>query len=48
MTFMKLIVAQYVKNFHFSTPLKYEDVKVKAGITLKLVGKFLVKVQERR
>ncbi|CRK97744.1 CLUMA_CG011124, isoform A [Clunio marinus] len=48
MIFMKLIVAHYVKNFHFSTSLKYEDVKVKAGITLGLIGDFSVAVTKRR
>lgn len=48
MTFMKLIVAHYVKNFHFSTSLKYGDVKVKAGITLKLIGKYSVEIKERK
>lgn len=48
MIFMKLIVAHYVKNFHFSTSLKYENVKVKAGITLNLIGKHLVQITERK
>lgn len=48
MTFMKLIVAHYIRNFHFSTSLKYEDIKVKAGITLDLIGKHLVQITERK
>lgn len=47
MIFMKLIVIHYVKNFHFKTSLKYEDVKVKAGITLKLIGDYLVEITRR-
>lgn len=47
MIFMKLIVIHYVKNFHFSTSLKYEDVRVKAGITLKLIGNHMVKITRR-
>lgn len=47
MMFMKLIVVHYVKNFHFSTSLKYEDVRVKAGVTLKLIGNHLVKINKR-
>lgn len=48
MNFMKLMVAHYVKSFHFSTSMKYEDVKVKAGITLNLIGKFMIEVTERK
>lgn len=48
MIFMKLIVTHYVRNFHFSTSLKYKDVKVKAGVTLQLIGKHLVEITERR
>lgn len=48
MIFMKLIVTHYIRNFHFSTSLKYKDVKVKAGITLNLIGKHLVQITERR
>lgn len=47
MIFMKLILINYVKNFHFSTSLKYEDVRVKAGITLKLIGNHLVRITKR-
>jgi hypothetical protein len=47
MIFMKLIVVNYVRNFHFSTSLKYEDVRVKAGITLKLIGNHSVQITGR-
>lgn len=47
MIFMKMIVIHYVKNFHLKTSLKYEDVKVKAGITLKLIGDYLVEITRR-
>lgn len=47
MMFMKLIVVHYVKNFHFKTSLRYEDVRVKAGITLKLIGDYLVEIKKR-
>ncbi|CAG9805762.1 unnamed protein product [Chironomus riparius] len=48
MIFMKLIVLHYVKNFHFSTSLKYEEMRVKAGITLNLIGNHSVKITRRR
>lgn len=47
MIFMKLIVVHYIKNFHFSTSMEYDDVRVKAGITLKLIGNYMVKITER-
>ena len=50
MIFMKLIIAHYVNRYHFTTSLKYEDIRVKAGITLKLGGnlKHLVQLKMRR
>ncbi|CAO1411702.1 unnamed protein product [Diamesa tonsa] len=50
MIFMKLIIAHYVNRYHFTTSLKYEDIRVKAGITLKLGGnlKHFVQLTRRR
>ena len=48
MNLMKIIIAHYVKNFKFSTSLKYESIGVKAGITLKLIGKKMVKIESRK
>jgi cytochrome P450 family 313 len=47
MILMKLLVAQYVKNFKFTTSLKFDDVKIRAGVTIKLLGKHLVKIENR-
>lgn len=41
------MVVHYVKNFRFSTSLKYDDLKVKAGITLNLIGNYLVEIAAR-
>lgn len=48
MNFMKMIVAQYIRKFKFTTKLKYEDVKIRAGVTIKLLGKHLVRIEERK
>lgn len=50
MNFMKLIIAHYVNRYHFTTSLKYEEIRVKAGITLKLAGnlKHLVQLTRRK
>lgn len=47
MILMKMVVVHYVKNFKLSTSLTYEKTKVKAGITLKLIGKHLIKISRR-
>lgn len=47
MNLMKIIIAHYVKQFKFSTSLRYEHIGLKAGITLKLIGNKMVQIRNR-
>ncbi|CAO1384627.1 unnamed protein product [Diamesa serratosioi] len=47
MTSMKIMFLQLLRNYKFSTDLKYEDLRFKAVLTLKLVGEHLVKIERR-
>lgn len=44
---MKIAVAHLIRNFHFTTDLKLEDLRLQIDITLKLINKHLVRAKER-
>lgn len=44
---MKIILLKLLKNFKFSTDIKYEDLRFKAVLTLKLCGEHLVSITNR-
>ncbi len=47
MTSMKIILLKLLMNFKFSTNIKYEDMRFKAVLTLKLCGEHLVSITNR-
>jgi cytochrome P450 len=44
---MKIILLKLLRNFKFSTDIKYEDIRFKAVLTLKLCGDHLVSITNR-
>lgn len=48
MMFLKTILVKLVREFEFTTDLKYEDLKYSVHISLKLLNKHMVKVKRRR
>ncbi len=46
-TVVRLIVASLVRNFIFTTELKYDELRWKWAITLKLENGYMVKVSKR-
>lgn len=44
---MKIILLKLLRNFKFSTDLKYEELRFKAVLTLKLCGDHLVSITNR-
>ena len=47
MIFMKTIMATLVKNFKFSTTLKYENLEYEIAITMKIAQKYMVSMMPR-
>lgn len=45
---IKIFMARLLEKFKFSTSLKYEELKFKSFISLKLCGPHLVKIQKRQ
>lgn len=48
MMFLKTILVKLVREFEFTTDLKYEELKYSVHISLKLLNKHMVKVKRRR
>ncbi|CAO1398987.1 unnamed protein product [Diamesa tonsa] len=44
---MKIILLQLIRNYKFSSDLKYENLRFKAVLTLQLSGEHLVKIERR-
>lgn len=44
---MKIILLKLLRNFKFSTDIKFEDLRFKAVLTLKLCGDHLVSITNR-
>jgi cytochrome P450 len=44
---MKIIIVDFIRHYKISTDLKYEELKFKSDVTLKLCQKMLVKIEKR-
>lgn len=44
---MKVIIVDFIRHYKISTDLKYEELKFKSDVTLKLCQKMLVKIEKR-
>lgn len=44
---MKIILLILLKRYKFSTDLKFEELRFKAVLTLKLIGEHLVSIEKR-
>lgn len=44
---VKIMLAAILRQYKFTTELKFEDITTKWDITLKLVGGHMVKVEKR-
>lgn len=44
---LKVIISQLVRNFKYSTKLKYENIKFKSDITLKICSNHMVSIEKR-
>jgi hypothetical protein len=47
MLFMKTVMFHLVKNFKFSSSLKYEDLQYEISITMKIAQKYQVSLTRR-
>lgn len=45
---MKTVMVHLLNNFRFSTDLKYDQLKFRVDITLKLVNKHMLSVHPRK
>lgn len=47
MMFMKTMMVHLVRNFEFSTSLKYENLEYEISLTMKIAQKYKVVVRQR-
>lgn len=45
---MKTVMVHLLNNFRFTTDLKYDELKFRVDITLKLVQKHMLRVHPRQ
>lgn len=44
---MKIMMVHLINHYRFTTDLKYDEMKFRVDITLKLVNKHMVRVHRR-
>jgi hypothetical protein len=44
---MKIILLILLKKYKFSTKLRYDELRFKAVLTLKLIGEHLLSIEKR-